>query len=124
MHELSLAGGILKAVEDSARRERFARVRRLTLSVGALAGVEEHALRFALQAIGPGTCLEGAEVVLETQPGTGWCFQCSAPVAVASRLDTCPECGTGGLIATGGTDLRIKDLIVVDAVESPASPAP
>lgn len=115
MHELSLAGGILKVVEDSAARERFARVRRLTLTVGVLAGVEERALRFALEAIAPGTCLEGAEIVLEPQTAQAWCFACAASVPIASRLDPCPTCGGHGLVATGGADLRIKDLIVVDA---------
>jgi hydrogenase nickel incorporation protein HypA/HybF len=121
MHELSLAGGILKVVEESAARERFARVRRLTLTLGALAGVDEHALRFALQAIGPGTCLEGAEVVLEAAPGTAWCFHCGGSVPVTSRLEPCPACGGSGLVATGGTDLRIKDLIVVDTADSVAA---
>ncbi len=121
MHEVSLAGGILRVVEESAARERFVAVRRLTLEVGALAGVDEHALRFALAAIAPGTCLEGAEFVLETPPGAAWCFGCARTVAVASRLDACPSCGGTGLIATGGLDLRVKDLIVVDAEASAAA---
>ena len=121
MHELSLAGGILKVVEDTAARERFVRVRRLTLEVGALAGVDEHALRFALGAIAPGTCLDGAEFVLDLQPGTAWCFGCAQTVSISTRLDPCPVCGGAGLIATGGADLRIKDLIVVDAEASAAA---
>jgi len=60
MHEASLAGGILKLVEDSARREGFARVTALRLEAGQLAGVEPRALRFALEALAPGTCLDGA----------------------------------------------------------------
>ncbi len=122
MHELSLAGGVLKVVEDTAAREPFARVRRLTLTVGALAGVDEHALRFALQAIGPGTLLEDTEIVLEIEPGAAWCFSCCASVPVNSRLDPCPTCGGSGLVATGGSDLRIKDLVVVDAAEVSTAP--
>jgi hydrogenase nickel incorporation protein HypA/HybF len=122
MHELSLAGGILKVVEDSAAREGFVRVRRLTLTVGALAGVDDHALRFALEAIGPGTCIEGAEIVLESESGRAWCFDCGGSVPIASRLDGCPTCGGTGLLATGGTDLRIKDLIVVDTADAAAAP--
>jgi hydrogenase nickel incorporation protein HypA/HybF len=121
MHEVSLAGGILQVVEETARRESFVRVRRLTLTIGALAGVEEQALRFALQAIGPGTCLEGAELVLESQAGSAWCFSCGVAVPVTSRLDACPTCGGTGLLATGGMDLRIKDLIVVDAADAAAA---
>lgn len=94
MHELSLAGGVLRVVEDAAARDGFARVSRLTLEAGALAGVEVRALRFALESLAPGTCLEGAEVVIDEPPappgatpaaprwrsGTGWRTARSAAV--------------------------------------------
>ena len=58
MHEASLAGGILRIVEDAARRDGFGRVKALRVEAGRLAGVEVRALRFALDAIAPGTvCL-------------------------------------------------------------------
>lgn len=123
MHELSLAGGILKIVDDAAARECFARVRRLTLTVGALAGIEESALRFALEALAPGTVLQGAEIVLQHQPATAWCLSCSTSVLIKSRLDSCPRCGGNWLQVTGGTDLQVKDLIVEDAAEESAQPA-
>jgi hydrogenase nickel incorporation protein HypA/HybF len=50
MHELSLAGGIVSMVEAAAEREHFRRVAQLRLEVGAIAGVEPQALRFALTA--------------------------------------------------------------------------
>lgn len=120
MHELSLAGGVLRVVEDAARRERFARVSKLTLEVGALSGVEPRALRFALQASSPGTCLEGAEFVFVEPPGQAWCMHCSASVAIAARGDACPQCGGWQLQPTGGTELRVVDLIVHDAAAVPA----
>ena len=49
MHELSLAGGIVRLVEDAAERERFRRVSLLRLEAGALSGVE---VRAALRARG------------------------------------------------------------------------
>ena len=48
MHELGLAGSILKLVEDAAQREGFRRVTSRRLEAGQLAGVETRALRFAL----------------------------------------------------------------------------
>lgn len=122
MHELSLASGILKIVEDAAARERFARVRKLTLTVGALAGVDERALRFALSAIGRGTCLEGSEVVVETRPAMARCPSCQTEVPITSRLDRCPACNGVGLVPTGGTGLLVKDLTVLSAAEDAASP--
>ena len=114
MHEMSLAGGVLKLVEDAAARERFTRVQRLVLAAGALSGVEVGALRFALDAIAPGTCLEGAEIVIDQPLGRAWCMRCSTTVDIASRLDDCPRCGSHQLQPTGGTELQVSELLVND----------
>lgn len=114
MHELSLAGGIVKVVEDAAARDHFTRVSQLRLEAGALAGVEVRALRFALDAITPGTCLEGATIAIDEPPGTAWCLRCSCSVEIASRVDPCPLCGGHQIQPTGGTELRVLDLIVHD----------
>lgn len=114
MHEMSLAGGVLKVVDDAAAREPFARVQRLTLAAGALAGVEVRALRFALEVMAPGTRLEGAEIVIEEPPGQAWCMVCGDTMTIATRADPCPRCGGHQLQATGGTELKVIDLIVLD----------
>ena len=114
MHEMSLAGGILKVIDDAAAREPFARVQRLTLQAGALAGVEVRALRFALDAIAPGTRLQGADIVIEEPPGQAWCLRCSESVTISARTDPCPRCGGYQLQPTGGTELKVLDLMVVD----------
>ncbi|MEY2894122.1 MAG: hypothetical protein RJA98_4030 [Pseudomonadota bacterium] len=114
MHEASLAGGILKLVEDAARREGFVRVTALRLEAGQLAGVEPRALRFALEAIAPGTVLHGAQVQIDEPPGQAWCMPCGASVALAQRGDGCPHCGGHQLQPTGGTELRVLEMQVED----------
>jgi hydrogenase nickel incorporation protein HypA/HybF len=114
MHELSLAGGVLRLVEDAAQREGFARVSRLQLEAGALAGVEVRALRFGLDALRPGTVLEGAEILIDEPPGSAWCLRCAETVQIASRADACPRCGGYQIQPTGGTELRVVDLWVHD----------
>ena len=120
MHEASLAGGILQVVEDTARREGFARVTVLRLEAGQLAGVEARALRYALEALAPGTCLAGARVEIDEPAGQAWCMACSSSVALPQRGDACPQCGGYQLQPTGGTALRIVDMLV----EDDAAPAP
>jgi hydrogenase nickel incorporation protein HypA/HybF len=115
MHELSLAGGVLRVVEDAAAREHFTRVKRLTLEAGALAGVEVRALRFALEAMTPGTVLDGATIDIHEPPGLAWCMRCGETVEIASRADACPRCGTWQLTPTGGTELKVRELIVHDS---------
>lgn len=114
MHELSLAGGILKVVEDAAAREGFVRVERLALEAGVLAGVEVRALRFALEAIAPGTLLDGARIEIHEPPGRAFCLGCGESVAIGARGDACPACGSYKLQPTGGTDLKVRELIVHD----------
>lgn len=114
MHEASLAGGILQLVEDAARREGFRRVTQLRLEAGQLAGVEARALRFALEALAPGTLLQGAHVVIEEPPGQAWCLPCGLTVALAQRGQACPHCGHFQLQPTGGTELRVLDMQVED----------
>jgi hydrogenase nickel incorporation protein HypA/HybF len=113
MHELSLAGGILQLVEQARARDPFKRVTQLRLQAGALAGVELASLRFALESIAPGTCLEGARIEIEEQAATAWCMHCSQSVPIVSRLDLCPLCEGAQLQPTAGTDLKVLDMQVV-----------
>ena len=114
MHELSLAGSVLQLVEDAARRNGFRRVAMLRLEAGQLCGVEPHALRFALEALAPGTCLQGATVEIDEPAGHAWCGACAATVEITQRGDTCPRCGGWQLEPTGGSELRVLDLLVHD----------
>ncbi|RVT50107.1 hydrogenase maturation nickel metallochaperone HypA/HybF [Rubrivivax albus] len=118
MHEMSLAGGILKLVDDAAARDPFTRVKCLVLDCGALAGVEVHALRFALEAIAPGTRLDGAEIVVHEPPGQAFCMSCGQRVEIMSRVDPCPACGSFKLQPTGGLDLTVRELIVHEEAEN------
>lgn len=114
MHEVSLAGGILRIAEDAARRERFSRVSTLRLEAGRFAGVEVRALRFALETLAPGTCLEGARIHIDEPPGRAWCMPCGGEVEIQQRTDPCPRCGSHQLHPTGGTELRVVDMTVQD----------
>lgn len=114
MHEMSLAGGVLDLIENSAAREGFARVTRLRLRVGKLSGVEIESLRFALDAIAPGTCLEGAAIDIDEPPGEAWCMKCVRLTTLKNRGDACEHCGGFQLQATAGSELSVVDLLVED----------
>ena len=113
MHELSLAGGILQLLEQARERDPFERVVHLRLEAGALSGVELSALRFALDAIAPGTCLEHATIDIDEPAATAKCLPCGQNVTIRSRLDPCPVCGDYQLQVTSGTELRVMELQVV-----------
>ena len=114
MHEASLAGGILQLLEREAARAHFARVTHLRLAAGQLAGVEPRALRFALEALAPGTLLAGARIDIEEPPGEAWCMDCGLTVQIAQRGDACTHCAGYRLQPTGGTELKVIDMLVED----------
>ena len=106
---------MLRLVEEAAAREGFARVNLLRIEVGKLAGVEVESLRFALTAIVPGTCLAGAAIEIDEPPGQAWCMPCGRLTPIKERGDACVHCGGYQLQATGGTELRVVDLLVDEA---------
>lgn len=115
MHEASLAGGVLQLVEQTAAREGFTRLLALRLEAGELSGIEVRALRFALEALAPGTLLDGAAIAIEQPPGQAWCMRCAVQVPLRQRGDACPRCGGWQLQPTAGTELRVLDMRVADA---------
>ena len=112
MHEMSLAEGVLQLIEDASRLQSFARVSTVWLEIGQLAGVEVEAMRFCFDAVTRGSMAEGAQLEVIATPGSGWCMQCSATVALSEVFGACPRCGTHQVQVTGGTEMRVKELEV------------
>lgn len=112
MHEMSLAEGIRGIIEDAARTQPFTRVRSVVLEVGELSAVEIESLRFCLDAVLRDTVAEGAGLVVDIVPGAGWCMHCAATVNIHQLYEACPLCGSYQVQATGGTEMRVKELEV------------
>jgi len=113
MHEMSLVEGIRTVIEDAAKANGFARVTRVRLEIGKLAGVERSALEFAFDVVLRGSIAEGAELQILDLPGQALCFDCGKTVEIEHRLDMCPDCGGARLLVQGGEEMRIKDLEVL-----------
>ena len=112
MHEMSLAMGILQIVEDAARAQNFQCVRSVVLEIGELSAVEPEALCFCFDAVTRGTPAEGATLNVIAVAGQGLCFNCHKTVPLAALYDPCPACGGYPVEATGGTEMRVKELEV------------
>jgi hydrogenase nickel incorporation protein HypA/HybF len=114
MHEMSLCHGIVELIEEAARRNGFARVRAVWLEIGKLATVEPEALRFCFDVVTRGSCAEGARLEIIDTPGQAWCLACSKTISIDDALNDCPLCGSRQVQVTGGTDMRVKELEVVE----------
>lgn len=112
MHEMSLAEGVRAIVEDAARSQGLTRITAVVLEIGELANVEIDALRFCFDAVMQNTVAAGARLEIASVPGRGWCMQCADTVPVARLYDPCPRCGSYQVQATGGTEMRVKEIEV------------
>ena len=112
MHEMSLADGVLQVIEDSASVNGFSRVKTVWLEIGALAGVEVEAMRFCFDAVVKNTLADGAKLEIIATEGQGRCHTCNKTVPVRQRYDPCPLCGGYQVQATGGMEMRVKELEV------------
>ena len=115
MHELSIAQGIVEAVEKTAVAQHIDRVLSVRAAVGELAGVDIDALRFAWQSVTRDGILRGAALVIETPPGRAWCLDCGKEVPLHRHGEPCPLCGRYHLAATQGHELRVLDFEVPDS---------
>jgi hydrogenase nickel incorporation protein HypA/HybF len=114
VHEVSLAQSVLSIVEESAVRENFNHVRKITISIGKLAGVEIDSFTFALENLSEGTVLAHAMITIIQPEAIATCKNCTHIFGLNDRLDVCPECSSNKLDIKNGLDLKITDLIVSD----------
>jgi len=110
MHEMSLAEGVLQLVEDTARRENAQRVKLVVLEIGQMSSVEPEALKFCFEVVTRGSLADGAALEIAEVPGAGWCMQCAATVPMRELFGACPNCGSYQVQATGGTEMRVKEI--------------
>lgn len=114
MHEVSIAEGILDIVERTARSNAISRVKTVRIAVGELAGIDIDALQFAWASVRKGGPAEKAQLLIERPSGEAWCMDCCKTVPLKRYGDPCPLCGGYKLTATGGTEMRVLDLVGQD----------
>lgn len=112
MHEMSLAEEIRSIVDEAVSAQRLGRVRAVVLEIGELAAVEVEALAFCFDEVMRGSAAEGARMEVFSVAGSGWCPECACSVALHRLYDPCPRCGGYRVTATGGTEMRVRELEV------------
>ena len=110
MHEVSLAEGIIGAVERAAEGAGATAVTEVRVAVGELSNVELEALQFAFDSVKKGTVADRAALVIDRPEGRGWCMDCGKEVPFHRYGDPCPLCGGYKIVATGGRALKVVDI--------------
>lgn len=100
----------LAVVQRHAAERQARRVDRIVLRIGALAGVEPEALRFAFDVVTRGTVAEGAELAIEPVPARVYCAACRREFTGDDPgfVFTCPGCGALCGEVRAGRELELR----------------
>lgn len=109
MHEYSIVGALVDRVADEARRAGAARVTRLHVRIGELAGVDPGLLTTAFETFRGRTVCSEAELVVSSADATWSCPKCGVAIARGARLQ-CVDCGVAARLTRG-------DEIVLERIE-------
>lgn len=101
----------LNAIRQQAVNHGAARVSKIVLRIGTLSGVDLDALRFAYEALTPGTVAADAVLEIEPVPARAHCSTCDASFeAGRGFIFQCPRCGDYSGDIRAGRELGIARL--------------
>jgi hydrogenase nickel incorporation protein HypA/HybF len=109
MHEYSIVSALVDQVAAQARPHAGARVRRVHVAIGELAGVELALLATAFETFRGRTICAGAELVIEPRAACWRCPVCKTDLARGAIL-RCTSCDAPAKLASG-------DEIVLQRIE-------
>lgn len=108
MHEFSIAMGLLRLVEEQAKRAAAKRVNSIKVVVGKLTCVVPELLREAFDFCSQGTIAEGANLFIEQPPLLCKCKACEAEFEPKGFSLKCPECGEEKFDIISGRELLLE----------------
>jgi hydrogenase nickel incorporation protein HypA/HybF len=114
MHEFSLMASVLDVAEAAARQAGALKITRITLAIGQLTEVLPDAMRFAHEAMSPGTLAEGSELVLHEIEARSRCLSCGLEYPHDRYRRTCPQCDSLASEILAGRELSIESIEVDD----------
>ncbi len=110
MHELGLMENVRDLALAAAADHGAEGITAITLRIGALAGVEPEALRFAHRLVMEGTVAEGAVLRIEEVAAECWCAPCAAPFPADDGVCECPRCRGISRRLLRGRELELASL--------------
>jgi hydrogenase nickel incorporation protein HypA/HybF len=110
MHEVSVAGEIIRLVRKEMERRGWEHLDEIGVSVGVLSGVDPEALSFAFEAVTAETDLSECRLAIDVVALEARCEPCGRTFAVAEMEFRCPECGSVDIDVLRGQEMNITHL--------------
>jgi len=114
MHELSIAQSILETVQTERQREGWGAVQRISLQIGALAGIHTDSLSFGFEALRGDYGLGDCQLDIEAVPLTLSCAVCGTETPSEDIAFACTRCGSHDVSVVAGYELDIASVEVAE----------
>lgn len=108
MHELSVCLALVAQLEDVAKHHGSARVERVTVEIGVLAGIDCGLLQRAYPLAAAGTVAEAATLEIEAGPLWVRCTRCGAETQTRPNRLLCGHCGAWQTRVLSGDGMILK----------------
>lgn len=110
MHEMGIAEQICKIVSKTMD-ENPGTLKKVSISVGDLSGVNADSLRFAMENIIPDTpFLSGSEVLIEELPGIISCRACGFHGEALPGMPLCSKCCSPDIAIESGMETLVETI--------------
>ena len=112
MHELAIASAVLEAVRQEAEKRSGARVTKVGLRLGELAGLDPDALSFSFEVLVKDSEFDRLVLEIQNCPVQYRCRRCDETFLVQDYVTTCPRCGLPDTECVSGAELELAYLEV------------
>jgi len=112
MHEYSITESMLSLALEKAGEAKAARITRINLVVGELAGVVGDCVQFYFDAISKNTIASGAELSFEMKPVSLRCRKCEKVFSPINHEWSCPDCHEVGVEIVSGRECYMESIEV------------
>ena len=112
MHEVGIAGEILRASHAEAARRPGARLVAVTVRIGVLSGVDADALRFAWDVMSEQAEYEPVALQIQSMPRRNRCRDCECEFVSGIYSEPCPECASENSMLLGGDEMQLASVEV------------
>lgn len=106
MHEATLAENILSIALKTAEENHAAKIFKVGLTLGEMAGVEVEALQMSFDVLKKNSPAEDAQLVIKRVPISATCNKCGKNFRLERYNFFCPDCD-GILILQSGRELLV-----------------
>jgi hydrogenase nickel incorporation protein HypA/HybF len=93
VHEYHLVEDIVRKAQQAAQEKKIDRVKKVSLKLSELSGLEESSVRLYFEQIVANTVLEKAQLDIQTLPAQLKCNKCDIVFTRQKGQFNCPRCG-------------------------------